>query len=138
MFRVEVSAPLENLWDNINLFLKISDSQLMKIAEAVRRGIEGNISRGLEFSGTPVRPLSPSTIKQKKSSRPLFRTGLLLKSIEKKQVSRDAWEIFVNAKRSQVAYYLHFGTTRMPSRAFFGISREADKEIDTILTGNQK
>lgn len=116
----------------LSLRIKISDnssqslssSSLLAIAEEVRSSIQGNILHGTDFNGLPLRPLQPSTIKQKHSSRPLIHTGTLLHSIFKRQLSPTEYEIYISSSRSQVASWLHFGTSKIKPLPFFGIHPE--------------
>ncbi|MBE2228252.1 MAG: hypothetical protein IAE93_12940 [Ignavibacteria bacterium] len=146
MFNTELKISVEgksftsnNEWINesiqeIEEFTTINPSQLKRIAEAVKEGIEKNISTAQKYSGGSVAPLKPSTVKKKGSSRPLFQTGQLLNSVTLTQISDNIYEVFISSNRSEIASYLHFGTQRMQARPFFGISESVSKRIDEIIT----
>lgn len=126
-------AWIEILIQDIELFTSVNPSQLREIAQAVKEGIERNIGTGQKYSGGSVSPLALSTIQQKGFSRPLFHTGQLLGSVQLSQSGDNAYEVFINSNRSDVASYLNFGTKRMTARPFFGISEAVLKNIEEIL-----
>jgi phage gpG-like protein len=140
MFKLDVDLTpnIETVSQEIIKFTTVSESQLRRIAEAIKKGIEYNILQGLEYTGNPVKPLAPRTVKKKKSSRPLFQTGLLSRSVISKKEAKDTYNIFISGNRSTIAVWLQEGTKRMPSRPFFGISKNVDSEIDKILTEEVK
>ena len=137
-FDFDLTPNIETLSQEIIKFTTVSESQLQRIAEAIKKGIEYNILQGLEYTGSAVKPLAPRTIKKKKSSRPLFQTGVLSRSVVSKKETKDIYNIFVTGSRSTIAVWLQEGTKRMPSRPFFGISKNVDNEIDKILTEEVK
>lgn len=123
---------------DIRKFSTVNPSQLKRIAEAVKEGIEKNISTGQKFSGGNVAPLKQSTITKKGFSRPLFETGQLLNSVQMNQISENAYDVFISSNRSVIASYLNFGTERIPERPFFGVSSAVQKRIDEILAEENK
>jgi len=137
-FDFDLTPNIETLSQEIIKFTTVSESQLQRIAEAIKKGIEYNILQGLEYTGSAVKPLAPRTIKKKKSSRPLFQTGVLSRSVVSKKETKDIYNIFITGSRSSIGVWLQEGTKRMPSRPFFGISKNVDNEIDKILTEEVK
>lgn len=124
---------VDEVIQDVSKFATINASQLKDIAQAVKEGIEKNISTAQKYTGGSVAPLSQSTVKKKGSSRPLFQTGRLLGSVQMNQISDNAYEVFLSSNRSEIASYLNFGTSRMPERPFFGISESVLRTIDEII-----
>lgn len=136
-FDVNNSALFGELVQEVKSFSDVNPSQLKEIAEAVKLGIERNIANAQKYTGGPVSPLALSTIRQKGFSRPLFLTGALLNSVELTQTNANAFNVFISSNRSEIASYLNYGTNKMPSRQFFGISEAVLRAIDEILSKDQ-
>jgi len=116
----------------LETFCSVTDSQILNITEAIRKGIEDNLSAGREWTGGNVKPLAPFTVREKGNSRPFVRTGLLLRSVGKKGSGKSG-EVFINSSRSIIAGMLNNGQGNIPARPFFGISESVQKQIDQIL-----
>lgn len=115
-------------------FGQITDSQLLDYTQKIKKSIEYNLYKGLTYDGTPAEALSPVTIKKKKHHKIFFDTGELYRSLIIGKIP-NGYEIFINESRSQIAYWLQFGTKYMPKRPFFGVIPErADSLLNqTIL-----
>lgn len=121
---------------------RLGDRKILKkdeevLAKMIRDKISSNIARGLTYTGKPVRALAQSTIKAKGFSRPLYDTGkMLLGVIVAKEgnstvvrMKRDKYPKRGKSKKSaptvaQVAGWVNEGTSNMPSRPFFGITKK--------------
>lgn len=115
---------------------RLTDKTLLKkdlkqIAFMVRDKITDNILNAKTYKGGNVARLMPSTIKRKGSSRPLFETGKLSKSVIVKDsgnsvIVQMARKKYANKKATteEVAKYLNEGTPGMVSRPFFGITQK--------------
>jgi len=132
-YESSTGAWVDTFIQDIESFTTVNPSQLKQIAEAVKRGIETNIATGQKYTGGSVAPLALSTIHQKGSSRPLFRTGQLLGSVKLSQSGENIYEVFISSNRSEIASFLNFGTKKIPARPFFGISEAVLKNIEEIL-----
>lgn len=128
--------PFQSLLPDIEKNLSITDSQLYQIAKVIKEGIDQNLSTGTDYKGNPVQPLAPSTIKRKGHSRPFFETGSLFNSILYQKVSNNYYEVYVANSRDLILSYLQQGNraNNLPKREAFGISKNADAQIDKILT----
>lgn len=117
---------------------KFTQKGLLQVANLIKEKITDNILKGKTFRGGNVAKLAKSTIKRKKSSRPLVETGKLSNSVV---VATDSGKVVVRMARNryakskatieQVAGYLQEGTARMPSRPFFGITQ---KDLNRFVT----
>jgi phage gpG-like protein len=132
MFSLQIETTFGTFWDKIKTFVRLTDDQLERIAEVIRKSIEDNIEKGKEYTGGNIRPLLPSTIIRKGNARPLVETGELLRSVEKAK-SGNEYNIFIGSSRSEVAKYLHFGTGNIKRMPFFGVSKEAEEKIEKIV-----
>jgi len=112
---------------------EVSETKLQYIANLIRSDIEDNIRRSLDYQKSSLKSNSPSTIKIKGFNRPLYNTGELASSVISQKVDNSTFNIFISENRSSIASYLHFGTNKIPPRPFFGISPQADSQIDKEL-----
>lgn len=108
--------------------LKLLLKEVKAIADEIADNITKNISSGKKYTGGAVARLAKSTIKRKGSSIPLIHTGKLLHGII---VSRAGDGYIIQFRKTRykggisldkVATYLNYGTPKMPSRPFFGIT----------------
>jgi len=113
----------------------LTDSELHTYAEEIKDSILRNYFTSTTFRGDPVFRLSPSWAEAKGHGKVFFHTGLLYRSLILQKVS-DGYEIFFAEARAQIAYWLQFGTKKMPPRPAFGIMPErADVILNSLLTG---
>lgn len=118
---------------DLRVKLTLNESQLDKITEAIQSRIQENLFRSREYLGGFAEPNKPLTIIKKGHGKVFFHTGELYRSILKKRISNKEREVFVAEGRSQIAYWLQYGTKKMRPRPFFGITPEAMAEIKNIL-----
>ncbi len=124
----------QKIIDDIILYSKLTDSELQQYTEAIREAILRNYFSGNTFTGGKVAALSPTTIKKKGHGKVFFDTGELYRSLVSQKVA-DGYEIFFSEGRSQIAYWLQTGTSRMPARPAFGIQPErADVILNSMLS----
>lgn len=113
---------------SIEKFTKLNDGTLSKVANLLNRKVVENLQQGKDIRGNAVAP------KKNPNGKPIFQnSGQLLQSIAQQQISKNEWNIFVNANRSTIASFLQTGTDSMPPREFFGVSSQTEKEVDSIL-----
>lgn len=88
---------------------------LQGIGRELKRQVQDNILSGLDAYDSPLLPLAPSTIKRKKSNKPLIDTGALLGS-----VTYYATESNITVGINQTAPYgrLHNEGLGVPKRQF--------------------
>ena len=111
-----------------NFEKRLGDKGLLKrdvveIAGMIRDKIEANIRNAKTFTGRPVAPLKPSTIKRKKHSRPLYETGKLASSVMV-ETKGSAAVVRLKADRAEIGGYLQVGRSDMKARPFFGITKK--------------
>jgi len=108
--------------------------------------IAKRVGQKKDIDGRPFQPLLPATVKQKKTDPdavgqfaeyPLIRTGALTGAlgfggsyIKKRATPRDQ-EAIITAPNKKAPYgqYHQSGGGSLPQRKWFGVSREAEKEI---------
>lgn len=123
---------------DLRVRLTLNESQLDKIAEAIQSRIQENLFRSKDYMGRPVEPNRPLTVKKKGHGKVFFDTGELYRSILIRKPGNREREVLVAEKRSQIAYWLQYGTKKMVARTFFGITPEAMAETKNILLKNIK
>lgn len=134
MIKIEAKIDDENkIMPQVEKTVQMSEDTLNQIAELVRKGIEENIAQGKEYTGNPVAPLSPMTIRLKGNSRPLVDTGTMLNSIKSKSAGKGMRDVFVANNRAAIAAKLNAGEGKIPPRPFFGISNDVLNKIDKLL-----
>ena len=142
IIQIQVSGKLYNpdnaewvdqLLAYMNDLARLSPFQFREIVELVRQGVITNIQQAIDFTGNPLLPLHKSTIKQKKSNKILFATGLLSRSVISTMMGLDTAEITIGSARKQIALWLTRGTKNMVARPFFGISPATDSLVFQYL-----
>ncbi len=108
----------------------ITETDLTKIALIIQRDIINRRISGVNIFGNAYRP---RTVK----NPPLYHTGELHDSIFIRS-AEGIREIYVGGSRKQIALYLQYGTTKMKPLPFFGISQEAQQEIENYLNNKMK
>ena len=106
--------------------------------ESLRSIVIPSIRRNFEVGGRPKwKPLSPSTVRQRGSSRPiLIRSGTLQKKATQINIWRvEATKMYVDGldKRVKYAAYHQGGTRLMPARVFMLYQNEDIAGIEMIF-----
>ena len=104
----------------------LTEKDLTAIANIIKKDIVRNRIGGVDIFGGSYHP------RKKRNNPPLFDTGQLRNSVEIKS-STNQREIFIGGSRKQIASYLQYGTKRMKPFPFFGISEQAEREIENYL-----
>lgn len=137
-YNLEDGRWIADFVQDLRLRFILKESKLDDIAEVIQSRIQDNLFRSKEYLGGPAEPNRPLTIAKKGHGKVFFHTGELYRSILKDRISDKEREVFVAEGRSQIAYWLQYGTRKMKPRPFFGITPEAMAEIKNILFKNIK
>lgn len=121
---------------DLRLKFILKESKLDKIAEVVQERIQDDLFKSKDYMGNRVTPNAPKTIKIKGHGKVFFDTGELYRSVLKRNTGNMQREVFIAEGRSLIAYWLQYGTSRMPARPFFGVTPEAYIEIKKIISEN--
>lgn len=126
----------------INIYAEKQNKKLAivgkKAAGLIKEKIQRNILEGRRYDGRKVAKLLPSTIKRKKSSRPLVHSLALYNSIAVKELAAS-YKIYVKplkglfgskTPRDVVARILQNGSANMQARPFFGTTNKFRQEVD--------
>lgn len=132
MIDLKITSNIKEFLLALPIKLELKPDVRTDVTEIVRKDIEKNLDTGRDISGGLVARLSSRTIKIKGHAKPFYRTGELLKSVEKITSTKSA-EIFIKSGRSKIAEYLNYGTNRIPARQFFGVSKNSELEVDKYL-----
>jgi hypothetical protein len=129
-------------YKRINIYAEKQNKKLAivgkKAAGLIKEKIQRNILEGRRYDGRKVAKLLPSTIKRKKSSRPLVHSLALYKSIAVKELAAS-YKIYVKplkglfgskTPRDVVARILQNGSANMRARPFFGTTQKFRQEVD--------
>ena len=86
--------------------------------------------RGKEF-----KPLAESTKKPRKHGfRPLIKQGHMMRSIHARRGGKNVAVVEIRrTDRKRIAPYHHYGTDKIPERAFFGINPKHLNKLVEIL-----
>lgn len=121
----------------VRTFGEVSKLQIRKIADAVKKKIDRNLRLGMRYDGKGrVAKLAKSTIEAKKRKgrrqpeRVFLDSGILFGSLRIAPIARGFAVTFARTKYpetgllvGEVATYLNEGTSKMPARPFFGITK---------------
>ena len=107
----------------------ISPKKMDRIMKAVHLDIFENLTHGLTYLKTPVKPLSPVTIRKKGHDIPFLDKGILWSNVKDKMLNELHGIVFIGdeGNRDEIAEILN------RKREFFGLSEEVLNEIDLIL-----
>jgi len=117
------------------LFNQISQPNIKRMAEDIKKLIDTNLKQGLKYTGGKVAPLSEATIEAKKRKgrrqpdRVFLDSGILFQSLRLVPIAKGFAVTFKKIKYPksklsvmEVAQFLVDGTPKMPARPFFGIT----------------
>ena len=121
---LEVGQDFEKKVDR--MFYLISEKSINSVANIIAKDIEVNIAYGRSIYGGNVKP-------NKSKTRVLFKSGDLFRSVRNEKNNDSGTKgrvIFLDEGRAQIGSWLHYGTPKMVSRPFFGISKITMNKID--------
>jgi len=126
----------QDIYPLIEKDLNVSEEQLNLITRIIKEDIEKNLQTGKDYFGNAVHPLAASTIRKKGHSRPFYETGTLFNSILSEKITSSLFEVYVANSRDQILSYLQLGnkSNNLPPREPFGISKQAEAQIDKVLS----
>lgn len=130
MINLKIDTNLNEFKAQLPLSQELQPKVLEDIAEIIRKDIETNLIQGTGLDGKGLQS-------KKFGGRLFYQSGTLLSSIKKKLGKNEA-EVFVSSIRAKIASYINYGTRKMISREFFGISQRALLEIDKYLLTKSK
>lgn len=104
----------------------LSGESVKDIANIVSEDITENIANARSIYGGNV------ARSKKKKGKTLIDKGILLKSVYLKKIN-DGWEVRIKSVRDKIAGYLHYGTSKMIDRPFFGISKNTETKINNYI-----
>lgn len=121
---------------DLRLKFILKESKLDKIAKVVQERIQDNLFKSKTYMGSAAEPNKPLTIIKKGHHKVFFHTGELYRSVLTRNPGDMQREVFIAEGRSQIAYWLQYGTKKMEPRPFFGVTPEAYTEIKKIIFEN--
>lgn len=140
MFKIDIETIATNRAKELTSFGFIGDEyyqlilkHLSDITNIAKRNIDENLNTGKDIYGNPVAPLKTTTILKKGHSKVFEETGKLLKSLSSKQIANDAYQVYISGNRSDIMYYLNYGTNTIVARNAFGLSNKASIEIEKYI-----
>jgi len=123
---IQIETNINEFLLKLPINLKLKKSLLDDISEIIRSDIEHNLQTGTGLDGASLEP-------KKIGGRLFYHTGKLIGSVERKTFINEA-TVFINLP---YAKYINYGTSRIPKREFFGISKRALLNIDRKLMSNK-
>lgn len=127
MFKIETN--ITEFLATLPIHLTLKQNVRTDIAEFIRKDIETNLQQGTGIDGSSVAP-------KKSYGRLYVNSGTLLNSVVK-QIYKNSATVFIAPVRAQIAQYINNGTSRMPSREFFGVSQRVLFKIDSYLVSKK-
>ncbi len=112
----------------------VIDKTYEKIGEKLLNDFNSNIDNSKDINGNALTPNAPSTIRRKKSSKPLIDTGELRRS---GGYYKRSGALIVTYHCKGVKFN-NFGTTTLPRRKFFGLNKQQKKDISNIFVEEAK
>lgn len=126
------------------LFNQISQPNIKRMAEDIKKLIDTNLKQGLKYTGGKVAPLAEATIEAKKRKgrrqpdRVFLDSGILFQSLRLVPIAKGFAVTFKKIKYPksklsvmEVAQFLVDGTPKMPARPFFGIT---ESQLNKIIS----
>ena len=115
---------------------KIFDNKQFRaiVAQVIVKGVKDGIKAGNDIKGNKFARLKASTVRQKKKkgykspSKPLVAKGIMKKLPPIISKTNHA-EINVARSRANITGFHNKGTSKMPKREWFGVTKEAKKNI---------
>lgn len=130
------------------LFNQVSQLNIKRMAEDIKKLIDTNLKQGLKYTGGKVAPLAKVTIEAKKRKgrrqpdRVFLDSGILFQSLRLVPIAKGYAVTFKKIKYPksklsvmEVAQWLNDGTPKMPARPFFGITEIQFNKILTRYAG---
>jgi hypothetical protein len=127
MIKFEMSGDQDFEGSIIRHFKAEGKKAIKDIKNIVKRDIEMNIQFGKSIYGGNVKP-------NKKRTPIFYQTGQLRSSVKDNAIE-NGYEIYIGGNRTQIGAWLHYGTSKMIARPFFGFSNEVLNHIDNYLNG---
>lgn len=132
-----------NLPKGLPKFLLKTDKIMNMVNDMADAGIDqifNDVNNGKDFNGKQLKPLKPSTIKQKrkkgysKPSSPLIATGRMTSIQRTKTATRANLEAHINVPEDMqtIAGYHNKGKG-VPKRKFFGVGKALTARVQTII-----
>lgn len=133
------------------LFNQISQPNIKRMAEDIKKLIDTNLKQGLKYTGGKVTPLAEATIEAKKRKgrrqpdRVFLDSGILFQSLRLVPIAKGFAVTFKKIKYPksklsvmEVAQFLVDGTPKMPARPFFGITELQLNKIVNRYAGKRR
>lgn len=133
------------------LFNQISQPNIKRMAEDIKKLIDTNLKQGLKYTGGKVAPLAEATIEAKKRKgrrqpdRVFLDSGILFQSLRLVPIAKGFAVTFKKIKYPksklsvmEVAQFLVDGTPKMPARPFFGITELQLNKIVNRYAGKRR
>lgn len=135
----------------VRLPFEIKKSDVKKVADEVKKFIEGNLRKGIKYTGGKVAPLKPATIEAKKRkgrpqpARVFVDSGQLIKGLKIVTLGagysvtfRDYTYPDSGDSMMKVATELNEGRDNMVARPFFGMTQKKFDEIINKTIGKRR
>ncbi len=120
--QADLSRALRKLEDLSRVLDVVGRPMMGECGQYMVMSAKRNFAEERDPAGKPWKPLKPATIKRKGSSRILFDTGALNRSIQVLALDRDRVAVGPAYTEQKKGKWHQFGTEHIPARPFLGFS----------------